>query len=887
MHNEELTCDEYRDAELYHIKLNIPLTSRRVLPRKRLDLSLSSDLDSSLILVTAPIGFGKTTAVASWLRNTGMKAAWYSADSFDNDLKHFWSYFILSLNAVKPGISEEFSQFIYEADAIAAENIASTLVRELSEINEDFVIVIDDYHLLRDSSIQSSVLLFIKCAPKNAHVVIISRKDPQFSTRRIEPLCQIKKLDASDLRFTNEEIKALFLMQERILSPEEISSLETHTDGWATGLCLLLSAENRMDFANLPEANSDNVNTSYLISELIDSHSSEEISFMLRTSILTSLSGPLCNALTGQTDGSRMLKRLSERNAFIIPADGENIWYRYQSCFSALLQNRLKGSGLNVSALHARAGEWYVKNGLYAQALSHFIKSGLNDRAAVILETQGRNLLKIGDYCTLIFWLEKIPEEIIETSAVLSLMYAWSLLLTDRIEEAASRIGLIEKMSGEFPAVSGYLTETQLKGEIAAFRCFLGIKLSDPRLTLKSFNIFKKLSLENSIFLGYGLASSRGEASLLAGMFSFGGRLSLMEDEFAKIYGQIRDIQPQHLGFIPTLTGELLFERNKPDRAASYLSKGMEEAEKSKSAGILVPAVITKARMMIDSGCPDDAYKILDEGERSLHAMGSIHMLPLLQAFRTRLDIITGDSDSVKQWLDRNCLDVEEEPSLQRLYELTTLVRVLLYLDRTDDCVFLLSRLIAFTKSEHHLYCTAELLNLGAILCCYMGETQEALKMLNESLVIGESEGYLRIYIEEGQAMAILLERFLKWYYKQGTIFGKKLSPIYIRSLLQQTKSYCNQIKTFKNDRENSIFNHIVKPLTPRELEVLLLLNSDLSRAGIAEKLNIALNTVKVDCTSIYKKLNVKNREQAVYKAREMGLLNLGKSVYPQLALQY
>jgi len=301
----------------------------------------------------------------------------------------------------------------------------------------------------------------------------------------------------------------------------------------------------------------------------------------------------------------------------------------------------------------------------------------------------------------------------------------------------------------------------------------------------------------------------------------------------------------------------------------------MGEAENSDTSSSFVPAVITLAKVMVCRGDINGAFEVLTDGSSRLQNMGGIHLLPLISAFKARLSVLMGDSKAAEEWTQKNCLDIYVAPSLQRMYEQITLARVLLFKKEYNSCILLLYKLLYFVEKEQHLGYTIELLNLSTILYSSLGQTQKAMDMLQKSLALGEKEKYERIFVEEGVPMAALLERFLKNQIVQETDNEYSISPSYVRNLIKQTKNFCITVKAFSKPSNNdNIETRQVLPLTKREKEVLRLLSSECSNAEIANRLNMALNTVKVNCSNIYRKLNVKSREQAVDFAREMKLLD-------------
>jgi LuxR family maltose regulon positive regulatory protein len=362
----------------------------------------------------------------------------------------------------------------------------------------------------------------------------------------------------------------------------------------------------------------------------------------------------------------------------------------------------------------------------------------------------------------------------------------------------------------------------------------------------------------------------------MAGLLGFKGRIRLLDD-YVPLYESVRkDVIKHNIGFIPALLGELLFERNQLDDAFTVLIKALDEAESASMPGSFIPTIISLARIMKARGDMAGAYDLIDNAERKLSNIGRIHFQPILSAFKTRISIECEDSETIDQWLQGHFIDLHDAPSIYRIYKQITLARVMVFKKDYDSAILILNRLLVFTRKEDNLYYLIEILNLLAITYNAAGQTQKAMTLLQESLLLGEKEGYERHYSEEGMAMAALLGRLLRKYNSHDFMEAQSISPLYLCKLLAQTKAYCLTIKAFFIKQESVKVKPagMIQPLTKREKEILRFISSELTNLEIARILDISLNTVKVNCTAIYRKLQVKNRDQAAIRARELNILN-------------
>lgn len=867
---------------LFRTKLNIPFGLKSAVLRPRIMEELDKALEVKLTLITAPAGFGKTTAAANWVRQCGIPAVWISIDSFDNNIRKFWSYVIAALETVIPGTAEMFSRYLYNASEFNAEGLVAVLVDEISKSGADFILVLDDYHLIQDAAIHESLGLFIKYMPSNGHVIISGRSRPPFITARFEISGEIMNMGINELRFESSEIEDLSRSYDITLTKNELKLLEELLEGWAVGLRLLFDSmckDKTFDISKLVSGSGWDSNkiAAYLMEEVMDNFSEEDNSFMVKTSILSQINGSLCDELTGRSDGYATLERLSMRNAFIVPVDSEGKWYRYHHLFSEFLQNMLAGSDqFSLGELQEKAGNWYEKNGYIEEAVSYYMQCGNIEKVMAVIEANSRQLLKTGDFSVLKQWLAWLPATSTRSNDRLCLTYAWALMLSGSVNEAEIWMNVLEeRFLIQYELSPDDSERRQIRFEILYFKTLAGIWTDDRQGILLMLKKMKELTNESFSF-DYGLNVNSGEACLIAGMLGLKGKLSLLE-EYAAIYETAReDVIKQNIGYIPGVIGEMYFERNNVDNAVPFLSKALEEAEEGQTAGSFIPAEITMARILKAKGDIMGAYGIISDAEMKLAQMGGLNFQPILSAFRARIGIECEDRETVEKWLRVNCIDVHDAPSLHRIYEHITLARSLISRKDYDGAILLLNKLLIFARKNGNIFYTIEILNLLAIACHAAGQTHHAMTALRESLLLGEKEGYERHFIEEGMAMAALLGRFLRQNdpaARNGEF--PSVSPIYIRKLLADTKEYCITIKTYINKKGSGREkpNDYIKPLTKRENEILRFLSAELTNAEIARTLDISLNTVKVNCTNIYRKLDVKRREQAVSRARELNIL--------------
>ncbi len=436
-------------APILATKLYIPPPRPRVVPRPRLVERLNEGLAAGhkLALISASAGFGKTTLVSEWIASCGRPIAWLSLDEGDNDPTRFLTYLVAGLQTIAANIGEGVLGVLQSPQPPATESILTALLNEINTLPDNFVFVLDDYHVIDSKPVDDVLSFLLEHLPPQMHLVITTREDPSLPLARLRARGQLTELRAADLRFTPAEA-AEFLnrVMGLNLSAEDIAALETRTEGWIAGLQLAaLSMQGRSDAASFIQAftGSHRFVLDYLVEEVLQRQPEGIHSFLLKTAILDRLSGSLCNAVTGREDSKGMLDTLERGNLFIIPLDDQRQWYRYHPLFAEVLQARLIDEQPDqVFSLHRRAGEWYEHNGSAADVIRHALAAKDFERAAILVELavpemrrnrQGATVTELG-------WLKALPDELVHFRPVLSVDYAYALFGGGEQEAVEARL---------------------------------------------------------------------------------------------------------------------------------------------------------------------------------------------------------------------------------------------------------------------------------------------------------------------------------------------------------------------------------------------------------------------------------------------------------------
>ncbi len=435
-------------SQLLETKLYVPTLRRGLVTRPRLSERLNRGGESKLTLVSAPAGFGKTTLLAEWLASTPVEkqTAWLSLDPSDNEAAPFWPYVIAALQTAAPGIGATALSLLQGPQPPPIETVFATLLNELSALPNDVVLVLDDYHVIDAHDIQDGMSFLLEHLPPRLHLVITTRADPALPLARLRARGELVEIRAADLRFTPEEAAAyLNEVMGLDLGASEVVALEARTEGWIAALQLAaLSIQGRDDVAGFIAgfAGDDRYIVDYLADEVLHRQPEHVRQFLLQTSILGRLTGPLCDAVTGHEGGTAMLEALDRGNLFLVPLDDRRRWYRYHQLFADVLRTRLfDEQPAWVPDLHRRASHWYEHNGDRSEAIRHALAGEDFDRAASLIELAVPALRQGHHEVTALRWLRALPDEVIGRRPVLSVAYAWALLSIGELEDVERRLG--------------------------------------------------------------------------------------------------------------------------------------------------------------------------------------------------------------------------------------------------------------------------------------------------------------------------------------------------------------------------------------------------------------------------------------------------------------
>jgi LuxR family transcriptional regulator, maltose regulon positive regulatory protein len=559
------------DTPLLATKLFVPQPRPGLVVRPRLIERLNDALSSGLVLVSASAGFGKTTAVVQWALQIkkDTPVAWVSLDDGDNDPVRFWDYFIAALRTVKPVAGDTASTILHSGQSYTTEGVLTSLINDIADISKDYIVVLDDYHLIKSEAIHTALAFLLDHMPPRVHLVIATRTDPPLPIPHFRGRGTLVEMGAEDLRFTDEE--AAILLREMVgtpLSAEQIAALNTHTEGWVVGLKMAaISMRGEKDIQSFIAGftGSHRYVMDYLVEEVLKRQTEEVRDFLLQTSVLGRMTAPLCDFLTGGNRGRDMLMELDRANLFLVPLDSSKQWYRYHHLFGELLRHQLEmhyGTEM-VTRPHQRASKWYEENKLPDDAIYHALAARDWDRGMKLIGAESESRLKQGEWNTLLGWFQAIPDEILRARPRLYSQYGNVLVTAGQFEAAEGALIYLENTAQQ---------DASLLGEVALFRAILAKERDDVPYQIEQLR--KALSLLPPIETAY-----RARASYLLGLIEYNaGQLEEAQSLLTDAYRMAREAADywvwaraaSHLGMTLWLRGKL--------QSASGMAKQAAEA---------------------------------------------------------------------------------------------------------------------------------------------------------------------------------------------------------------------------------------------------------------------------------------------------------------------
>jgi LuxR family transcriptional regulator, maltose regulon positive regulatory protein len=921
-----------------------PLSTKFHLPRARANAVLRSRLiekllagvrnPKSLVLLSGPAGFGKTTLLSTFAVDFQLPVAWVSLDEADNDPIQFWTYFLTACQSVRSDIGVSGLALLQSPLPIPNETMPTILINDLVRWGGDLVIVLDDYHVIQNSAIHLALAFLLDHLPENLHIVISTRVDPPWPLARFRARSQLIEIRAADLRFTVEETSIFLNEVMRLDLPiRAVAALEARTEGWIASLQLAaISMKGRSDLTGFIEAftGSHMYVAEYLIEEILERQPEEVKTFLMQSSILKRLNASLCEAITGHVESQALLKNLYQANLFVNPLDDEGQWFRYHQLFMDLLRARLQQTlpADSIALLHKRAATWYEQAGMMPDAIEHALLAPDYSHAAQLIEQTVMPMILKAYFITVEQWLQMIPPEYFHQSRRANMAFAWMYLTRRNFAQAAP---YLERLQALFSVLREDEVDASLEGEWFALQSTLlsmqgkveeGIALAEKALKIlpedetqvRSMTYMGLANMYQQV-LDYGRATEAMEAiiqharaagdlaSEVLGL-SLLGRMLLQQGGLHSVY-EITSQALQRIEragslspFSATLYGELAqvyYHWHQLEEARRYFWRSVELSTLGGFSDAEIYHSVFLSRLFQMEGnlqaSAQEIEKALARMQTAAPAFVREEVIAQQVSVSLALDRLPIAQMALKEFgfaFDGGFSYPEFAPEAGIPHPVGLLynsaLRVLLYRANTKrkqelgHGLELANLLITGTLRCRHLPIVLQTMLLRSQLHMKLGDEQTGLADVAKALELAESEGFISLFIEEGMPIAEALKTLLR-----RDLLGD-VKPDYVQGILaafpgkqlsqaRHSKSPVLPAHTARTAVAGDEYLALIDPLTSRELEVLQHIAAGDSNQMIADQLVITLSAVKKHTGNIFKKLNVNSRIQAVVRARALDLL--------------
>lgn len=876
---------------LLSTKLSLPPVRKDLVVRPDLIDRLNAGLERKLTLLSTPAGFGKTTLLAVWASQCNLPVAWLSLDEGDNDPARFLGYLQAALNQAgieTPPLQGERLPALLELYSWLSESI-----NQVAAFKHNLALVLDDYHVITAEPVHAVLTFLLEHQPVNLHLFIATRADPPLPLPRLRGRGQLVEFHLTDLRFDLAETGAFLNQVMQLgLTPGDVDALQSRTEGWIAGLQMAaISLQNRPDPSRFIEAfaGSHRFILDYLLEEVLQRRSLVEQDFLLRTSILEQMCGPLCEVLVPGLsigEGQAILERLERANLFVLPLDDQRAWYRYHRLFADLLARQLEQRMPDqVQVLQERASAWFEANGLLDFAIDHALVAEDFERASCLIESTAEETLMRSQFSTLSRWVAALPEEHMISHPRLRIYYAWVLLFNGQpIKDIQARLGVLARDPGISPGLLAPLRayiavfQGQIPSAIQYARVAIAELPLEDRFLRSTANWIANLeyvisgerqaalqSLEPVIQLsqavGNVILTVMAMCSMADSYLSL-GNLDQAEELYRHAMNLAVDSQGNRLpvsGIAQTRLGEVLHERNELSEAEGVITEGIRHLESWNELGTIA-ATVSLAQIRQDRGDTSGANALIARAMRLAARFDATTIDDRMAALiQVRLRLAQGDLPFVRDWLENTVsprvgIGAYETLFLQR--EQILRARALITVDRPSEAQSLLEPLAAILEREGRKRRLTEVLALVALAYQAMGEKDQAIKSIERAISLAEAGGFIRTIVGEGEAMRVLLMQAAR----RGII------PGYTHRLI-------DAFTALPAEKISPEVSTVSEALSQREVDVLNLLAIGMTNQEIAGQLYISLRTVKFHTGNIFSKLGVTNRTQAVARARQLGLL--------------
>lgn len=868
-------------------KIVVPPRRPHMVSRQRLLEVMGDAVSRPLTLISAPAGFGKTTLITDWLYETENQArtAWLSLDQDDSDPVTFAYYIIATLQAIEPRVGRAPISLLGSLRMPALNDLMVLLLNEIAATQERILLVLDDYHNVSNSDIDSSVSFLIERMPETLRLIVSTREEPRLPLPRWRSLERVVEIGADELRFSYEEA-VVFFRQTMGLSIDARSArtLENRTEGWIAGLqmaALSLQVHGREETlsetakAAATFSSRNRYLVEYLAAEVLKGQSDDIRAFLHRTAILDRLCAPLCDAVTGRTDSVAVLERLEQANMFVFALDDNQEWYRYHSLFGDYLRSTVPAD--EKGKLHEKASAWYESRGLGAEAIKHALAAKDVETSVRLVRSYVEESLSRGEMPALLSWLNELPETALRAHSDLAGFKSWLLYLRGQTAQAQTYSALADaaEQSDASPA---------RRGMLLAFRAYLALNWAEPKDAISlAQQALDQLGDGTSFFHPYalclmgqaqGLSNDRRAAvqtlreavrqaqqlgnrlmaldalGHLAGMLKAQGQLReaiVLCSSAADQCGETADNPLPIAGLVYVPLGILHYDINDLQSARRYLTIGINLCEQLGMVYFRLLGKCALAKLQHIGGENEQAWMTLAAARELSEQPESPRRQRMVAVTTAELQLREGNVEAAARTLE----DARKLPGGASEQESLVQARLLLA-EHSPSMAWKV--LIALEESARQQQSDGSLIAiyvLQALCKRTLGQNAGAQQCLESAISLAATAGYRRIFLDEGSNLSALLDQ------------DRHVAPAFVSSLLAPPSP----------GRDLPPPGPLLEPLSTIELEMLSLLSRGLTNQEIANKLALTVGTAKWRMNQIFGKLQVRNRIEALERARQLKLL--------------
>ena len=908
--HESFMLDNTYKTSILRTRLKRPPVTDDLVPRRQLVQELETGLRRPFTLVSAPAGYGKTTLLSSWLQETGHPHLWYSLEPGDNDLHTFLSYLFTGLQDKEPQIGKNILELLSLAKLPPLSRLSEQVVNELDRVSSFLVVVLDDYHFIKNQEIHTILSTWLRHPPRQVHLVISARQDPPLPLAWLRARNQVTDIRVSRLRFSREEMQSFLQHHIDTTVPEHmLAALEEKTEGWITALRLItLYLQQMPDLTMLLQKLSRSYIyfNEYFFNEIMNLLPSSIKEFLLQTSILNRFNKDLCDALfhdkSGIGESGANIEWIFRNNLFIEMLGEDELWYRYHHLFQQWLQQQLTQSHSKeeIRELHHRASHWFRENGFPDEAIEHALQAGEVMDAVQIVEENLTGILSADRWWVLQKWLNRLPEKVRNQHIKLVMGQAWIYYLKDLTASLPALLEQIEKLIAKQPV------DDTTRGEIEFFKGYMDYWLHPGEEMDAHFRkafqwIPRTFSFSSSCALVYRALALQASGRMQEAQDFLNDLLTHVEEtnyifrsriwasftyihllngdltaarNYARQLAELADAtENKYVGaWADYLLGFWHFQRYEISRALPFFKKVLEQryifGARPALDGMMGLAMCY--RYLGEEDSLPKTLQLIDDFVR--HNQNPI-LLNVANSFYAHLALDAEELTTAGRWvrsIDLHVLPINQVFWLENPF--ITRLRYLLKSASAAELPQVIARIekeLQFYRRLHNVPRSIELLILLARAYQKNQQLKEAQKALQRAVELACAGGWIYPFVEAGESIAELLPQ-IPVQGEQQYFVRELLHTITNRVLNIPETEKAGDSRITREEKGIATYHN----LTNREMDVLVLLSRRFSNKEIATQLAISPGTVKRHTLRIYQKLGVGNRRQAVQKALALGILN-------------